>query len=106
MECLAEVRDESIVKGTVHRDGFHAEGVSEERVEKVLENVNGEERVNEINFLVMPAWNIAVGQGEVEQAERHEVHADKIGVATDGGKKLVFGEDEYQVARNRNDERE
>ena len=49
---MTKVRDEPIVKGAVHRDGFHAEGVSEERVEKVLENVNGEDRVNEINFLV------------------------------------------------------
>ena len=49
-------------------------------------------------------WNVAIGQREVEEAEDHQVHADKVSVATQGREKLVLGKDDDQVSDNRDNE--
>ena len=94
MAGLAEIGNESVVGRTVYRYGFHAKGLPEERVEEVLDNVQGENRVYDIALLaVCSPWNVAVGQREVEQAKCHQVHADKVGVATEGGQEFVLRKD-------------
>lgn len=99
MTELPCIGNEPIVKRTVDRDGFHAKGVAEKRVEKILDDIDGQNGIENHAFLfVVSPRNATIRKREIEQAHDHKVHAYKINVAANSREKFVLGKDKYQIS--------
>ena len=101
MECLAGMRDQTIIRIIVHDHRFQIKGIMEDRIDHIVDHIEHHDSVDHVPVAFFRPFNHTIIEGESEKAYNKGVHSDEVDIAADHGGDLVGRQNNNEISDDR-----
>ena len=100
---LAPVRDQTVIRFSVHLYRFCIKCLTEDRVHRILDHIDRKHGIHQIARDLTRPGDHTVFESEVEKRHDKRVHADKVDITSDRRRDLCCRKDNDQITDHRRD---
>ncbi len=100
---LTFIGDHAVVVPVVHKDRLRIKGVSEERIQRVLDYIRRDHGIYQVLHFIARPLDRAVLERKEQKRHDKRIHSDEVDIASDHRRDLRCRENDNEIADHRRD---